>query len=150
MPAGRPTDYRPEFAEQAAKLCELGATDLEIADFFDVDVRTISRWKHDHEEFCLSIKTAKEVANERVERSLYHRAIGYSFDAVKIITVPLGNNHGSEVREVPYREHVPPDATSMIFWLKNRRGKDWRDRQEFTGADGGPIKVSFDADDEKV
>lgn len=31
---GRPPTYKPAFAEQAAKLCRLGATDLELADFF--------------------------------------------------------------------------------------------------------------------
>jgi len=31
---GRPSEYRDEFAGQAEKLCELGATDSEIADFF--------------------------------------------------------------------------------------------------------------------
>ena len=29
---------------------------------------------------------------------------------------------------VPYVEHVPPDTTACIFWLKNRRREDWRDR----------------------
>ena len=48
----RPSKYKPEFAAQAAKLCALGATDVEIADFFEVDVRTIHRWKGEFEEFC--------------------------------------------------------------------------------------------------
>ena len=133
MPAGRgrPPDYRPEFVEQVGKLCKLGATDIEIADFFEVDVRTIHRWKHDHEDFCHAIKPAKNEADDRVERSLYHRAIGYSYDAVKIMAVAQGNGLGAEIQEVPYREHVPPDATSAIFWLKNRRSKDWRDHMDY-------------------
>ena len=49
---GRPSLYDPDYARQAKKLAELGATDQEIADFFEVDVRTIYRWKHDHDEFC--------------------------------------------------------------------------------------------------
>jgi hypothetical protein len=27
----------------------------------------------------------------------------------------------------PYVEHMPPDSTSMIFWLKNRDPERWRD-----------------------
>ena len=27
----------------------------------------------------------------------------------------------------PYREHVPPDTTAAIFWLKNRDPAHWRD-----------------------
>jgi hypothetical protein len=30
---------------------------------------------------------------------------------------------------VPYQEHIPPDVTACIFWLKNRRPKEWRDVQ---------------------
>src|SRR5688572_9466832 len=84
MPAGRPSSYKSEFAEQATKLALLGATDQEMADFFKVDGRTVHRWKHDHDEFCHALKAGKEAADDRVERSLYQRAIGYEQDEVKI------------------------------------------------------------------
>ena len=134
---GRPTLYRPEYAEQAAKLCRLGATDIELGDFFGVDRTTIWRWSQEHEAFCNALKAGKEAADERVERSLYAKATGYSFDAVKIL-----QHEGSPV-VVPYREHIPPSDTAAIFWLKNRRPDLWRDRQqhEHTGRDGGPITV---------
>jgi hypothetical protein len=32
---GRPSLYRDEFAEQARKLCLLGATDRDLAEFFE-------------------------------------------------------------------------------------------------------------------
>lgn len=122
---GRPTSFQAEFIEQAEKLCALGATDLEIADFFDITVTTLNRWKSSYPDFCAAIKNAKEIADERVERSLYHRAIGYTFPAEKISVNSQGN-----VTRVPYREHVPPDTTAAIFWLKNRRKAEWRDRHE--------------------
>lgn len=124
MPAGRPTDYKPEYAEQAAKLCALGATDVDLADFFGVSDRTIYRWQAKHEEFCQALKAGKDAADERVERSLYHKAVGYSFDAVKIF------QHQGEIIRAEYREHVPPSDTAAIFWLKNRRKDEWRDKQE--------------------
>lgn len=126
MPAGRPSDYKPEYAAQAAKICALGATDQEIADFFEVDVRTIYRWKHAHEDFCQSIKSAKDAADERVERSLYQRAIGYEQDEVKIF-MPSGAENPVYA---PYRAKIAPDTTAGIFWLKNRRSQDWRDKHE--------------------
>lgn len=122
----RPAKYQPEFATQAAKLCLLGATDQEIADFFEIDVRTVYRWKHDHEEFCQALKGGKEVADERVERSLYQRAIGYEQDEVKIF-MPGG---ASEPVYAPFRAKVAPDTTAAIFWLKNRRSGEWRDKTE--------------------
>ena len=122
----RPTSYRDEFATQATKLSALGATDQEIADFFEVDVRTIYRWKHDHDAFCHALKTGKQVADERVERSLYQRAIGYEQEEVKIF-MPGG---AESPVYAPFRAKVAPDTTAAIFWLKNRRGADWRDKQE--------------------
>lgn len=126
MPAGRPSDYKPEYAKQAAKLCALGATDQEIADFFEVDVRTIHNWKHAHEEFFHSIKTAKEAADERVERSLFQKAIGYEQDEVKIF-MPGG---ADKPVYAPFRAKIAPDTTAAIFWLKNRRSGAWKDKHE--------------------
>lgn len=117
---GRPSLYRPEFVKQAEKLCALGATDSELADFFGVTVMTLNRWKISHPEFCSSIKVAKEAADARVERSLYNRATGYTFDSEKIMTVAQGGGVSS-VERVKIKEHVPPDVTAQIFWLKNRR-----------------------------
>lgn len=136
--AGRPTKYKPEYDEQAAKLCALGATDIEIADFFGVEVRTIYRWKNEHDSFCQSIKVAKEVADERVERSLFQKATGYEQDEVKIF---MPANADSPVY-APFRAKVSPDTTACIFWLKNRNPEKWRDRvqQEHSGPDGGPIQ----------
>lgn len=147
---GRPTDYQPEYAEQVRKLCEKGFTDPEIADFFDVSIRTIYRWKLNHEEFCQGLKLGKDVPDDRTERSLYHRANGYSWkeqQAFKLKDVEYED--GKKVREtervevVEVNKHVPPDATSAIFWLKNRRKDHWRDRHEheMSGVDGEPIQT---------
>src|SRR5690606_5859616 len=81
---------------------------------------------NDHEEFCQALKEAKAEADRRVEASLYHRAVGYSFDAVKIF-MPAG---ARAPVHAPYREHVPPDTTAAIFWLKNRQPEGWRDKRE--------------------
>ncbi len=50
----RPSKFKEEFIPQAEKLCKLGATDMEVADFFEVDVRTLYRWKGENAEFCQS------------------------------------------------------------------------------------------------
>lgn len=130
---GRPTSYRPEFTEQARKLCELGMTDQELARFFEVHVATIYRWQATIPEFCEALKVGKAPADDRVERSLYHRACGYTFASEKVFQF-----QGQIVRAETV-EHVPPDTTAAIFWLKNRRKEDWRDRHEHTGADGAPL-----------
>ena len=128
--AGRPSLYKPEYAEQAYKFCLLGADDKKLAELFDVDERTINRWKIDYPEFCQSIKMGKDIADAEVADRLYQRAMGYEHDDVELKVVSLGNNCGSEVQEVPIRKYYPPDPTAAIFWLKNRQKTNWRDKQD--------------------
>lgn len=143
---GRPTAYKPEYDKQAEKLCALGATDQEIADFFQVDVRSIYRWKAEHEGFCQSLKVGKAVADERVERSLFQRATGYEQDAVKIF---MPANAPAPVY-APFRERVQPDTTACIFWLKNRRPDLWRDKviTEHSGTIG--LRDATDLSDDQL
>jgi hypothetical protein len=132
----RPSKYKPEFAMQAAKLCALGATDAQLSDFFEVAISTINLWKVQHPEFSESIKVPKAEADERVEQSLYRRALGYEHDEVDIKVVA-----GSVVM-TPIRKHYPPDTTAAIFWLKNRKAEEWREKVEnvHLGPNGGPIE----------
>ncbi len=148
MTAGRPTKYKPEYAEQAQKLAGLGATDIEVADFFDVDVRTIYRWKHDEPGFCQALNIGKEKADERVINSLYQKAVGYEQDEVKIF-MPGG---AEKPVYAPFRAKIAPDTTAAIFWLKNRRPGEWRDRQELehSGKGGGPIQITYPAGSENL
>lgn len=126
---GRPTVYDPAYVAQAAKLCALGATDDEMADFFGIHRSTLYRWKLDHEDFCDSIKSAKDVADERVERSLYQKATGYDITEEQAVKLRVDQyKDGVEVVEV--RKHIPADTTAAIFWMKNRRKDAWRDKHE--------------------
>lgn len=123
MAGGRPSKYKPELPEQAAKLCRLGATDRELAEFFGVSESTLNLWKSEHPEFSESLKRGKAESDARVEQSLYRRALGYSHDAVKILMTKDGDVYREE-----YVEHYPPDTVACIFWLKNRQPEHWRDK----------------------
>ncbi len=105
-------------------MAERGATDFEIADSLGVSVRTLYRWKAENEDFRQSLKIAKDVADERVVRSLYQRAVGYEQDAIKIF-MPAG---AEKPVIAEYVEKIAPDTTAAIFWLKNRQSKEWRDK----------------------
>jgi hypothetical protein len=117
----RPTKYKEEYADQAFKLCLLGATDAEMADFFGVDESTINNWKIKQPEFLESIKKGKLKADAEVADSLHKRAKGYQYDE---ITYEMG----METKRVT--KEVSPDTGAAMAWLKNRRPKDWRDKQE--------------------
>lgn len=142
-PGGRPTDYDPEFCQVAATLCANGATDEEIADHFEVSVRTLYRWKNSHPEFCQALKAGKELADDRVERSLYMKAIGFRQKAVKIF-MPAG---ADKPVYAEYMEHFAPDTQAAQFWLKNRRPEQWRDKQQVEHS--GSLNVKSEADEAK-
>lgn len=131
--AGRPSKYDPNMNEQVYKLCLLGATDKQIADFFNVSEATINNWKISEPEFLESLKKGKEDADYTVAESLFKRATGYKCITQKAFKVKdtqngVGSKERIEVVEV--EEAYPPDTTAAIFWLKNRKPDKWRDKQE--------------------
>ena len=123
MATGRPTKYKPEYAKIAKKMCDLGATDNDIVDALGIARSTFYKWRHDYPLFSDSLKVGKVKADERVEASLYRKAVGYDYETVKVF-----NNQG-EALIVPYTEIQHPDTTAAIFWLKNRKPEEWREKE---------------------
>lgn len=122
--AGRPTAYDPRFDRIARKFALLGATDAQIADALGVTVTTLTNWKHAHPGFLAALKEGKDHADAAVVESLYRRATGFQHKSVKIM------QYEGEPIIVPFIEKFAPDPTSMIFWLKNRRPGEWREKRE--------------------
>ena len=120
---GRPTKYKKEYDEQAAKLCKLGATDVQLADFFGVTEKTLNNWKHEHPRFLQSLKKGKVFSDDKVEMALYDRAIGYEYDEVKEEQSEQGMKRTVTTKRIQ-------DNTAAIFWLKNRKPDQWREKVE--------------------
>jgi hypothetical protein len=140
-PRGRPATYKPEFAAVAKALCKRGATDFELAEEFDVTTVTIWRWSAQHDDFCNALKVGKDQYDDRIERNLAQRALGYTYNAVKVM-----QNNGLPVF-AEYVEHMPPDPGAAKLWLSNRRPDKWREKTvtEITGKDGGPVEFTTNA-----
>lgn len=118
----RPTKYKKEYAQLAYNYCLLGATDVQLAAYFDVEEKTINNWKKSQPQFLQSLKDGKAKADANVALSLYQRATGYSHTDTDIRVID------GEIYMTEIMKHYPPDSTSMIFWLKNRQ-QDWKDKQ---------------------
>src|SRR5215213_542305 len=121
---GRSTLYKPDFAAQAEVAARFGATTEELAELFNVSTRTIDRWAVARDEFRQALKAGQDAADDRVERTLYQKALGFTKEVVK----PMMGKNGIEL--VRYTETVDPDTTSIIFWLKNRKPEEWRDKTQ--------------------
>jgi hypothetical protein len=129
-PGGRPSKYNPAYCKQATKLCLLGATDKELADFFGIKEKTLNLWKKAYPEFLQALKDGKDLADSKVATRLFQRAMGFEHDSEEIKVVSDGMGLGSSVVRVPVRKIYPPDTVAAIFWLKNRQRGKWSDRIE--------------------
>jgi hypothetical protein len=121
---GPSSDYRPEYSDLARKFCMLGASDDELARLLEVAPGTLDAWRAAYPDFSAAVKAGRDEADATVAERLYARAIGYSQPAVKIF------QSSGQALEAPYTEHYPPDVQACIFWLRNRRRTEWRDKAD--------------------
>lgn len=108
-----------------------GLTDEQIAHNMNINVATLYRWMNDHCEICEALKTGKEEADIQVENALFQSAMGYDYEEITE-ELKYDNKTRSYKMMVTKRQkkHQPPSNTAQIFWLKNRRAEQWRDKVE--------------------
>lgn len=108
-----------------------GLTDEQIAHNMGIAPKTLYRWKEQYCQICQSLKRGKEVVDIQVENALLKRALGYSY---KEITRESQFNPQTEQYELVVTKEVTkevvPDTTAQIFWLKNRKPDEWRDKKD--------------------
>lgn len=125
---GRPGKFGQIKIPQLRKILELGATDEQIASFFNISYGSLKSYKKDNPEFSAALKEWKRQADERVIDSLFHKALGYEHPSEEIHIIK------NKVVRVAMRKIYPPDTTAQIFWLKNRQPEQWRDKQTQDGS----------------
>ena len=111
-----------------------GLTDDQIAKNIGINRDTLYRWKKAHSDISDALKRGKEVIDRQVENALLKRALGYTYDEVTF-------EDGVEVKRV--RKQVAPDTTAQIFWLKNRKPEEWRDKREIVKDDDNDQVLLF-------
>lgn len=102
-----------------------GATHEDIANAMGINVSTLYAWSNAHEEISNALKTTKDFADIQIENALYKRAKGYTVKLIKQKVTKDG-----EVITYFDEQHIAPDTTAQIFWLKNRKPSIWRDKVE--------------------
>lgn len=127
----RNTDYDQEVHDNwAMSLAFEGLTDMEIAQRMGIARSTLKKWEKEHASFSDSLKQGKEPADAKVQKSLYQRAIGYTFKEKKVIVEMDSSGNQKPARIETTERVIPPDTTAQIFWLKNRRPDQWRDKRD--------------------
>lgn len=113
-----------------------GLTDKQIASNMGITEQTLNVWKKNHPSLFESLKRGKVVVDIQVENALLKRALGYSYDEVTKERVldydpSTGQVVGSHMEVTKtVRKEVQGDTTAQIFWLKNRRPEQWRDKRD--------------------
>ncbi len=102
-----------------------GKTDEQIGKVLDIKRTTLLLVLEDNGITNTIKKNVKEIADKQVEKSLFKRACGYEHPSEEIFCDKNGN-----VTRVPITKKYAPDTIACIFWLKNRKPEEWRDRQE--------------------
>jgi hypothetical protein len=131
---GRPKKYDPKVTPQLAKwMCRSGLTDEQMSKELGISVATIHNWKKKYPEFLESLKESKDFVDSLVEDCLLKRALGYEYEEIKTIAKKDKDGEIKTTRIEKTRKTVVPDTTAQIFWLKNRKPEQWRDKIEQGG-----------------
>lgn len=111
-PVGRPTKYQPEFCDTVIEAGREGCGKAEIAAELDVTRETVNEWAKEHPEFSDAIHRAHELSLAWWEKQAR-----------------------TNLATSGYQSGLWKQAMSGRFPLE-----PYRERQEVTGANGGPIR----------
>lgn len=140
---GRPEHYKPEYANQVYKICLLGLIDTQIAQFFDISVRTLNNWKKRYPDFRDGMWRGKTIADAEVAHALYRLACGFSYTETKVIM--LKDAQGERVIQTfEVMKYMPPNVQACKFWLTNRRPQDWSYTPKYLPPSGQNVYVRRD------
>lgn len=130
-----PGKYHDWITEDGLKKLEAwardGLTDEQIAKNIGIIPNTLYTWQNKYKEIKEALKRGKEVVDIEVENALLKRALGYEYEEVT-----RERRENAETGEVSLvvvktvKKEVVPDTTAQIFWLKNRKPDEWRDKKE--------------------
>jgi hypothetical protein len=108
--------------EEAKEISKGGCTEVELAKKLNISIQTLNEWKETYPELMRLIEENSEYYDDKVEQALIKRALGYEYEETEIVASKDGKT--SRVKKI--KKEVPPDTSAIIFWLKNRKPKKWR------------------------
>lgn len=141
---GRSSQYSTKvqpYLDEITDWCRNGLIEEEICKRLGVGVSTFNRYKSDNRELREALKRGKQHADFKVEDALFKKATGYHYDEVTYVFVEekdpyTGNKVTKQIPDKIVKKHVPADTTAAIFWLKNRKPEEWRDKRDVEHSGG--------------
>ena len=108
-----------------------GLTKEQIAKNIACSRDTLNEWEKKFSDISDALKRGRQVADRTVENALFRSAVGY--DTEEPTEEPQFNMKTGKTELVVtkrVKKHVPGNVTAQIFWLKNRKPNDWRDKHD--------------------
>lgn len=111
-----------------------GLSNGQMAFNMGISQSTFYAWKSEHTEISDTIKKGKEIIDYEVENALLKSALGYEY-------IETHTNASGE--KTITKKYMKPDTTAIIFWLKNRKPNEWRDKQNVNHTGNVNYSVDF-------
>lgn len=138
-----------------------GLIDKQIAHNLGIGYTTFKDYKNKYSAFSAALKKGKEVVDYEVENALLKRALGYEYTETTKERIlqkdengrPLVDIHGIPCYKMvvtkTVKKEVAPDTTAQIFWLKNRKPNEWRDKRdiEHSGSISNEVNIVIDGEE---
>jgi len=128
--------------DQIEEWAKNGLIDTQIAKNLGISKDSFYKYKNAYIAFSDALKRGKEVIDVEVENALLKRALGYKYN--EITKEPTKDNPTELQITKQVTKEVLPDVTAQIFWLKNRRPEDWRDKKEIFSSGSNTIQITLE------
>lgn len=112
-----------------------GLTEEQIASNCGVTRLSLYNWRKKYPEIQNALRKGKEVIDLQVENALLKAAMGYDY-----VEEYVDSNGVKRAN----KKHMPPNVLALIFWLKNRKPEQWRDRRDDNVIDVTPVVIKDD------
>ncbi|MEB7449883.1 helix-turn-helix domain-containing protein [Staphylococcus chromogenes] len=131
----------PEKLVQIQGWARDGLTMDQIAYNMGITKPTLYKWQKKNDNLVNALKVGRDSTDRQVENALFKNAIGFHYTEEQI-------TDDGEVVEV--QKYSKPNTTAQIFWLKNRKPDEWREKQnvEHEGTVNQNMNISKLTDEE--
>lgn len=119
-----------------------GLTNEQIIENLHIGKTTFYKLLKEHPELSELLKKGKENIDYQVENALLKKALGYEYEEKTFETKYDENlKMFREVLTKRVTKQVAPDTIAQIYWLNNRKPKQWRNKREYEANNDELTKV---------
>lgn len=116
-----------------------GLTDEQVAKNIGINRTTLYDWKKRFPDIDNALKRGKEVVDIEVENKLLQKAMGFEYEETETWVEEVDGVQKKRIKKI--KKMALPDTTAQIFWLKNRKPEQWRDRHEVKNEISGELSI---------